>query len=232
MMHGFYRRDSLRGLLQLILFFACCAAFVTLRSLLQADGLSDADALVLQGAALVLFVFGALITACMSRGSRSKLAALALRAVPICLALFAVIFASTTYADVSIEIEALREAQLPQGPGTRIVLGPTGTDIRLSGDITEGAAIRLDALLAAHRNVTRIHLTSDGGLADEGQAIGDVIAAHHLTTFVPDFCVSACTLAFVRGQQRLILSIAGSAFMRPINRLCSVRSCRRRESAT
>ena len=61
----------------------------------------------------------------------------------------------------------------------------------------------------------RIHLTSEGGLAEEGQALGDVIAAHHLTTFVPDYCVSACTLAFVRGAERLMLAESRLGFHAP-----------------
>ena len=76
-------------------------------------------------------------------------------------------------------------------------------------------AKRLAALLDAHPMVGRIHLTSEGGLADEGQAIGDVIAAHGLTTFVPDYCVSACTLAFVRGRQRLVLQDSRVGFHSP-----------------
>ncbi|MGY2048650.1 hypothetical protein [Methylobacterium sp. JK268] len=101
------------------------------------------------------------------------------------------------------------------GPETGVTLGPRGRDIRLAGTLTAGAGARLAALLAENPQVERIHLTSDGGLVDEGLALGRAIAAHHLTTYVPDYCVSACTLAFLRGRERLIASDARLGFHAP-----------------
>lgn len=106
-------------------------------------------------------------------------------------------------------------ATAPEAPPTRIVLGPHGRDVRLSGELTEGAAERLGRLLDAHGEVERIHLTSEGGLVDEGAAIGALIAQHGLVTYVPDYCVSACTLAFVRGRARLVLAEARLGFHAP-----------------
>lgn len=106
-------------------------------------------------------------------------------------------------------------ATAPEAPSTRIVLGPGERDIRLSGELTEGAAERLAGLIEAHRTVERIHLTSEGGLVDEGAAIGALIAEHGLVTYVPDYCVSACTLAFVRGRERLVLAEARLGFHAP-----------------
>ncbi|WP_232629806.1 hypothetical protein, partial [Methylobacterium sp. Leaf118] len=103
----------------------------------------------------------------------------------------------------------------PEGTPTRITLGPGGRDVRLSGELTEGAADRLARLLAANGAVERLHLTSEGGLVDEGAAIGDLVARHGLVTYVPDYCVSACTLAFVRGHARLILEGARLGFHAP-----------------
>ncbi|KQQ13090.1 hypothetical protein ASF53_12900 [Methylobacterium sp. Leaf123] len=106
-------------------------------------------------------------------------------------------------------------ASAPDAPATRITLGPDGRDIRLSGELTEGAAERLAGLLEAHGSVERIHLTSEGGLVDEGAAIGALIAEHGLVTYVPDYCVSACTLAFVRGRERLVLAESRLGFHAP-----------------
>ncbi|WP_407942982.1 COG3904 family protein [Methylorubrum podarium] len=103
----------------------------------------------------------------------------------------------------------------PEAAPIRIVLGPEGRDVRLSGELTEGAAERLAGLLDAHRTVERIHLTSEGGLVDEGAAIGALIAERGLVTYVPDYCVSACTLAFVRGRERLVLADARLGFHAP-----------------
>lgn len=106
-------------------------------------------------------------------------------------------------------------ATAPEPPATHIALGPHGRDVRLSGELTEGAAERLARLLDAHATVARIHLTSEGGLVEEGAAIGALIARHGLVTYVPDYCVSACTLAFVRGRERLVLAEARLGFHAP-----------------
>lgn len=97
----------------------------------------------------------------------------------------------------------------------RITLGPGGRDIRLAGELSEGVAARLKRLLDENPRVERIHLTSEGGLVDEGAAIGAQIAARGLVTYVPDYCVSACTLAFVRGRERLIVAEARLGFHAP-----------------
>ncbi|WP_210253028.1 hypothetical protein [Beijerinckia sp. L45] len=112
-------------------------------------------------------------------------------------------------------IAASPNDEKPVDDVTTIALGPRGEDVRLSGAIAEGAAERLDILLNAHPRVTRIHLTSEGGLTDEGQRLGDVIAQHHLVTYVPDYCVSACTLLFIRGVERLMLRGARLGFHAP-----------------
>lgn len=86
----------------------------------------------------------------------------------------------------------------------RVTLGPGGRDIRLAGDLTEGVAARVAALLATNPRVERLHLTSDGGLVDEAMALGALVARRHLVTYVPDACASACTLVFVHGRARYL----------------------------
>jgi hypothetical protein len=102
----------------------------------------------------------------------------------------------------------------PAGPA-RVALGPHGRDIRLAGELGEGTAERLRRLLAANPQVERLHLTSEGGLVEEGQAIGDLVAARGLATYVPDYCVSACTLAFVRGTRRFLVEGGRLGFHAP-----------------
>lgn len=118
------------------------------------------------------------------------------------------------YATLSLDLESRFQTRAP-APETRIFLGPGGRDVRLSGEIAEGAADRLGRLLDAHPAVERIHLTSEGGLVDEAEAIGARIAARGLTTYVPDYCVSACTLAFVRGRERLLVTGGRLGFHAP-----------------
>ncbi|MCJ2048292.1 hypothetical protein [Methylobacterium sp. J-070] len=104
-----------------------------------------------------------------------------------------------------------------EGPAipARVTVGPGGLDLRLAGDLTEGVAGRVAALLDAHPRIARLHLTSDGGLVEEGAAIGALVAARGLATYVPDVCVSACTLIFVRGRGRFLAAGGRLGFHAP-----------------
>jgi hypothetical protein len=149
--------------------------------------------------------------------SRSRialgLAGLALAAAGLaCLAAPAAL--TKTYAGLSLALEDRLQTR-PQPIATRITLGPGGRDLRLWGEIAEGAADRLGQLLDANRQVERIHLTSEGGLVDEAEAIAARVAARGLVTYVPDYCVSACTLVFVRGRERLIQASSRLGFHAP-----------------
>ena len=101
-------------------------------------------------------------------------------------------------------------AGVPDVPA-RLTVGPGGRDLRLAGDLAAGVAARVRAILAAHPRIARIHLTSDGGLVEEGAAIGALVAARGLATYVPDACASACTLIFVRTRLNplLVVAVAG-----------------------
>ncbi|SFL64726.1 hypothetical protein SAMN05192568_10083 [Methylobacterium pseudosasicola] len=103
----------------------------------------------------------------------------------------------------------------PPEVAARVALGPGGRDIRLAGDLTEGVATRVAALLAANPGVERLHLTSDGGLVEEAEAIGALVAERGLATYVPDACASACTLVFVRGRTRYLAAGAHLGFHAP-----------------
>lgn len=105
----------------------------------------------------------------------------------------------------------------PDGPEVpaRLTLGPGGRDLRLAGDLTDGVAARVAGMLAAHPGIARLDLTSDGGLVTEGAAIGALVAARGLATYVPDACASACTLIFVRGRTRYLATGGRLGFHAP-----------------
>lgn len=145
----------------------------------------------------------------LARMRRAMLAACAVLAAAWALPLL-----NSAYAALSLRLEEHFHTQVP-GPPARLALGPHGRDIRFAGEIGVGTAARLAALLAAHPEVTRIHLTSEGGLVEEAAAIGDLIAARRLATYVPDYCVSACTLAFVRGAGRYLVTNGRLGFHAP-----------------
>lgn len=86
----------------------------------------------------------------------------------------------------------------------RIELGRGGQDLLLSGDLDEGIAVRVGAILATHPRIKRLHLTSDGGLVEEAMALGRLVTARGLSTYVPESCASACTLVFAHGRRRYL----------------------------
>lgn len=95
---------------------------------------------------------------------------------------------------------ATEEAEVP----ARLDLASGDRELRLTGDLTEGLAERVEALLATHPQVERLILDSDGGLVEEAVALGRIVRSRHLATHVPDACASACTLVFLQGRERTL----------------------------
>ena len=100
-----------------------------------------------------------------------------------------------------------------QAPNLRI--GQDGRTLALVGDLIEGIADQVASILASHPRIERLTLTSEGGLVDEGLALGALVAAHTLATYVPETCASACTLTFVRGRGRFLAAGARLGFHGP-----------------
>ncbi len=86
----------------------------------------------------------------------------------------------------------------------RLDLALGGRELHLSGDLTEGVAVRVAALLSSHPEVESLHLDSDGGLVEEAIDIGRLVRKRHLSTHVADACASACTLIFLQGRRRTL----------------------------
>ncbi|MGH6933697.1 MAG: hypothetical protein ACREEE_14835, partial [Dongiaceae bacterium] len=63
-------------------------------------------------------------------------------------------------------------------------------------------AVRLQ--MNEHPEAMTVHLSSPGGLVVEGRQLRDLIFSRGLDTYVRTFCVSACTLAFIGGRQRVV----------------------------
>ncbi len=123
---------------------------------------------------------------------------------------------------------AVASAVIPQAIGICEILsgdtrlGPhqfkaqnNGTMLDFSGGITFGTARELELMLNAMDNVRTIRLNSDGGRVAEAQKMAELIRARGLSTFVTGHCVSACTIAFLGGKQRYLLSTAKLGFHQP-----------------
>lgn len=202
------------SLLHVCLFSSCCLIAIIGYLSLEPEWFDDVGDLTIRLSVLVALGIGAAIAWRAIRSAGSRLARRAFAIAASSLILLGGAFAYANYADASVDLASI-VAERQGTTETSIALGPDREDVRLSGDLTEGAAARLDAVLDVNPQVTRIHLTSEGGLAEEGRALAEVIAGHDLTTFVPDFCVSACTLAFVGGRERFLMKNSRLGFHAP-----------------
>jgi hypothetical protein len=100
------------------------------------------------------------------------------------------------------------------GPYSVRVLGKP-EEAEFSGTLNAGAANAVVALLNAHPRVRFLHMTSPGGLANEGLRLAREVRKRHLRVIVDSSCISACTLVFVAGEQRLVRDRARLGFHRP-----------------
>jgi hypothetical protein len=92
----------------------------------------------------------------------------------------------------------------PDLPDYDINILQGGKEVEFSGGIKFGSVNALRRKLDANPLVTVIHLNSIGGRVVVGRNLRALIRERHLTTYVSGQCFSACTLAFLGGEERLI----------------------------
>jgi hypothetical protein len=95
----------------------------------------------------------------------------------------------------------------------RILAG--GEMLEFSGGITFGVAREMEGFLNAMTNVKTVRLNSLGGRLLEAQKMSDLIKARRLSTLVERDCLSACTIVFLGGTDRAVLSNARLGFHQP-----------------
>lgn len=79
-----------------------------------------------------------------------------------------------------------------------------GTELELIGPFPQGTAQSVQTMLQRFPSIRVIHLNSPGGLITEGVALYQLIQEYQLDTYVPSACSSACTIAFMGGQNRYL----------------------------
>jgi RDD family len=90
-----------------------------------------------------------------------------------------------------------------------------GRTLEFSGGITFGVAQEFEGFLNAAATVNAVRLDSIGGRILEAQKIADLIKSRNLTTFVVRECLSACTIVFLGGKERVVLPTARLGFHQP-----------------
>ena len=78
----------------------------------------------------------------------------------------------------------------------------------LDGKFSYGISKHFEQVLDANPQVKSITFFSQGGLEYEARNISSIIKERSLNTYVPEYCVSACTSAFLGGNKRQMSSKA------------------------
>jgi hypothetical protein len=89
-----------------------------------------------------------------------------------------------------------------------------GTEAEITGGIKYGLADDFKKILRASRQIRVVHLNSIGGRIGEGEKLYNLIRDERLNTYVSAKCLSACTLAFSGGVERVLLHGAVLGFHR------------------
>ncbi len=100
-------------------------------------------------------------------------------------------------------------------PPFQLRLLRSGAEVEFIGGFRRGAAQSLQQVLERHKGIKVVHLTSAGGLVNEGLKMHDVIRKARLNTYVSSFCASACTLAFMGGEDRALKDHATLGYHSP-----------------
>jgi hypothetical protein len=102
----------------------------------------------------------------------------------------------------------------PELPSYSIRVMGNGSEAEITGGIKFGLASDFEKILNASRSVRTAHLNSIGGRIGEGEKLNGLIKSRGLDTYVDTNCLSACTLAFVAGRQRILKRGAHLGFHR------------------
>ena len=87
-------------------------------------------------------------------------------------------------------------------------------EAEIAGGIKYGMTRDFEKLLDENPGIRIVHLDSFGGRIGEGKKLNALIRARKLDTYVETKCMSACTLAFAGGAQRILRKGAVLGFHR------------------
>lgn len=89
-------------------------------------------------------------------------------------------------------------------PATHFRVLNSGKDLELMGGIELGSETLLEAHLLQYPELERVHLHSVGGRILAAKRMMNLIRKYDLDTYVKTQCVSACTLLFLAGKNKLL----------------------------
>ncbi len=113
---------------------------------------------------------------------------------------------------IDTTLAALEREVVP--PYSLTIVGD-GTELSLDGGFRMGVALAVQRMLQDHPEVRVLRLTSPGGRMAEALRLAGYLTDAHLATYVPSHCDSACAVAFLSGQPRLLRNGARIGFHVP-----------------
>lgn len=105
-----------------------------------------------------------------------------------------------------LALEKARESQYT------IAVDSTNNRLMIKGSFDLGLTRRLRSHLVENPELEEILLSSDGGLVNQGRAVANLIRESKVSTLVTETCESACTIAFMAGDQRRLAETAKLGF--------------------
>jgi len=136
------------------------------------------------------------------RGGKSTWANLAKLMVILGLLRVAGDFSKTSFPLISEGAKLLAGIENTQPYEIRLLRN--GTELELAGGMPFGTADAVKNFLDASPAIRVIHLNSQGGRMKEAYQLYKTIKARSLITYTSANCVSACTVAFLAGQERYL----------------------------
>ena len=95
-------------------------------------------------------------------------------------------------------------SRVPPSPQFTLTSSENGRILHFSGTVDFGLTAALREAVAAHPQIRRIVLDSNGGYIAEARGVVTVLRAHRIATHVEGHCASACALIFAGGAQRTL----------------------------
>jgi len=97
-------------------------------------------------------------------------------------------------------------------PPYEIRVLPGGREVEFSGGIRAGSEKELERIVSAMPQLKVLHVNSVGGRIREAERMAELVRKKGLTTYTSDQCLSAATLVFIAGKERVVASRAKIGF--------------------
>jgi hypothetical protein len=97
-------------------------------------------------------------------------------------------------------------------PPYEIRVLPGGDEVEFNGGIRAGSGKELERVLMAVPQAKVLHVNSMGGRIREAERMAELVRKRGLTTYTSEQCLSAATLVFISGKERVVSSRAKIGF--------------------